>query len=143
DRLASPWTTSSGARLPTASAPRIVARLGIDAHPMDACNDGDADWLRACVWAGDRERLARLEAAISAFRGSPAELVQGDVTEVPEQLRALSARLEHGTVVLAFQTIVRDYVDERARADYERGMRDWLESAPSSRAVWVELELDH
>jgi hypothetical protein len=53
------------------------------------CSDGDANWLRACVWAGERERIARLEAGIAAFRASPAELVAGDVTIAPERLRAL------------------------------------------------------
>jgi hypothetical protein len=70
-------------------------------------------------------------------------LERGDVTEVPPKLQALSAGPDARTIVLAFQTIMRDYVEERARIEYERGMRRWLESAPPSRAAWVELEIDH
>jgi hypothetical protein len=143
DHLPSPWTISSGARVRTVRAPRAVARVGIDAHPLDARSDGDSNWLRACVWAGERERLERLEAAIAAFRSSPAELERGDVTDVPQKLQALSAQQEERTLVLAFQTIMRDYVEEGARIEYERGMRRWLENSPRSRAAWVELEIDH
>lgn len=143
DRLARPWTTASGAPLPTAHAPALVARCGLDAHPLDACSDRDADWLRACVWAGEHERLARLEAAIAAFRAGPAQLERGDISAVPARLRALSAQHGERTVVLAFQTIVRDYLDAATRSAYEQGMRAWLRDAPPASALWVEIELDH
>jgi len=118
-------------------------RLGIDAHPLDALSDRDANWLRACVWAGERERILRLEAAIAAFRSSPAQLEQGDVSQVPGKLGAFSAQRPARAVVLAFQTIVRDYLDEETRAGYEQGMRRWLEAAPAASAAWLELEIDH
>jgi hypothetical protein len=141
DHLPSPWSSSEGLHLPTVHAPHTVLRLGIDRHPLDARSDEDANWLRACVWVGEHERLERLESAITAFRSAPAELETGDVTEIPGRLRTLSAEREDRTVVLAFQTIVRDYLAAQAREEYERGMRRWLEDTPA--AVWVELEIDH
>lgn len=143
DRLPRPWTTALGAPLPGALAPRITARIGLDAHPLDVRDDDDANWLRACVWAGERARLGRLEAALAELRSSPVELRRGDVTEASEMLRDLSSRSPAGAVVLAFQTIVRDYLDEQTRAAHERGMRRWLEDARPSSAVWVELEIVH
>jgi hypothetical protein len=65
-------------------------------------------------------------------------LVSGDVTEAPKALRAISGP-EDG-VVLAFQTLVRDYLEPTIRTAYEQGMRDWLSDTP--RAVWVELEMN-
>lgn len=143
DRLPSLWAARSGAPLPCVRDPYTPVRLGIDAHPLDACSDRDANWLRACVWAGEQDRIARVEAAIAAFRAAPARLQQGDVTDAPGVLRGLSAQQKERGVVLAFQTIVRDYVEQDARATYEREMRRWIEDNPLASAVWVELELEH
>lgn len=134
DHLDRPWTREGGQRL-LSDAPKVVSRWGIDAHPLDACADDDALWLRACVWAGETERIDRLERAIAAFRSDPAVLVTGDVTDAPRALRAISA-----PVVLAFQTLVRDYLAPATRTAYEQGMREWLSDTP--RALWVELEMD-
>jgi hypothetical protein len=142
DRLPSLWTSSSGAPLPTAHAPSTVLRLGIDANPLDARNDSDASWLRACVWPGEHDRITRLEAGMDAFRTLPAHVVKGDVTEAPDRLRAISAEHE-SAVVIAFQTIVRDYLEAQTRSTYEREMRRWLEDSRPASAVWVELEIDH
>jgi hypothetical protein len=137
DALEKPWTRTSGGALLGDSSPRVLSRTGLDAHPLDPRRDDDATWLRACVWAGESERLARLERAIEAFRANPAILEAGDVTDVPSRLRAIAA--PGGAVVLAFQTIVRDYLDAGVRSVYEDGMRAWLHDTP--RALWVELEL--
>jgi hypothetical protein len=143
DQLASPWTDASGAALPVVSAPRAVARIGIDAHPLDARSDRDANWLRACVWAGEHARIARLEAAIAAFRATPATLKRGDVIDAPDLLRAAHAGAPDRTVVLAFQTLVRDYLGQDKRAHYEREMRRWIAESPAGSALWVELEVDY
>jgi hypothetical protein len=138
DRLDRPWTLSTGEPLLPHSLPPVVARWGIDARPLEACRDEDALWLRACVWAGERERIDRLEHAIAAFRSDPAVLVAGDVTDAPRGLRTLP--VPEGGVVLAFQTVVRDYLEPATRSAYEQGMRQWLADTP--RAVWIELEMD-
>ena len=143
DRLPAEWTAASGGRLVTTVAPDVVTRVGIDAHPLDARVDRDTNWLRACVWAGERKRLARLEAAIEAFRSLPAKVEPGDVTLAPERLFALSQAREERGVVVAFQTIVRDYLDDDTRAKYELGMKRWLEQAPAASALWIELEIDY
>jgi hypothetical protein len=43
-------------------------------------------------------------------------------------------------LVLAYQTVMRDYLEPAARVAYESGMRDWLGSHPPAKALWVELE---
>jgi hypothetical protein len=143
DRLPAPWIRAGGGPLPTARAPRTRTSLGIDAHPLDPLAGDGAGWLRACVWAGEEERLARLEAGIAAFREAPAQLVRGDVTDAPDRLRALSAAAPERAVVLAFQTIVRDYLPPETAAAWRRGMEGWLAGEPPGRALWIELEVDH
>jgi hypothetical protein len=143
DHLPSPSTSSSGDSLPAVRGAQTFARLGIDRHPLDVRADDDTNWLRACVWAGENDRLARLEAAIAAFRASPAKMEPGDVADASKHLQALTNRRPERAVVLAFQTIVRDYLDAPTRAAYEEGMRRWLEDSPSGSALWVELELDY
>ncbi|HEX9052537.1 MAG TPA: DUF2332 family protein, partial [Anaeromyxobacter sp.] len=43
-------------------------------------------------------------------------------------------------LVVASQTVVRDYLDPADRAEYERGMREWLATRPPGDALWAELE---
>jgi hypothetical protein len=143
DRLPSPWTNQSGARVPSVRAPALPVRIGIDAYPLDVCSDRDANWLRACVWPGEHDRIARLEVAIAAFRAAPAQLERGDVTVAPNVLRAACATRHERTVVLAFQTIVRDYLEPDKRARYEREMRRWIADSAVASTVWVEIELEN
>ena len=137
DHLDRPWTAADGKRL-VPDVPKVVSRWGIDAHPLDACDDDDALWLRACVWAGENERIDRLEQAIAAFRGEPATLEKGDAADAPGRLRTLP--VPEGGVAIAFQTLVRDYLAPATLTAYEQGMRAWLSDTP--RTVWVELEMD-
>ncbi len=144
DLLPPIWTDERGAALEIAQGIRTVARLGLDPAPIDLTRDEDADWLRACVWAGEQERLARLEAAIAAFRAARTRpdgpvLAPVAATAVPARLDVLSAA-DRGAVVLAYQTVLRDYLAPGERAEYEAGMRNWLASQPPTQALWVELE---
>jgi hypothetical protein len=144
DLLPSVWTDESGAPLDVARDVRTVARLGLDPAPLDATLPHHVEWLRACVWPGDRERAERLEAALAAFvaaRPRPDAPVLAPVSAraVPARLDALS-RAEPGALVLAYQTIVRDLLEPAERAEYEAGMREWLGAQPPGRALWVDLE---
>jgi hypothetical protein len=144
DLLPPIWTDEEGAPLEVVRDPRTVARLGLDPAPLDALKPEDADWLRACVWPGDRDRAERLEAALVAYaraRPRPDAPVLAPVSAraVPARLDALS-RAEPGALVLAYQTIVRDFLDPAERDEYEGGMREWLAAQPLGRALWVDLE---
>ena len=145
DALPNIWTTDAGQQVPIVEGIATLARLGLDPVPLDVSSDDAADWLRACIWPGEPERLARLEAAIAAFRTARTRpdapvLVPVAATAVPARLDALSAA-ERRAVVLAYQTIMRDYLSPADRAEYEQGMRDWLGSHLPGQALWVELEI--
>jgi hypothetical protein len=66
-------------------------------------------------------------------------LVPIGVGAVPARLGLLSAA-ERGALVIAYQTVVRDYLGPEEREEYEGGMRAWLATHPPGRALWVELE---
>lgn len=94
-----------------AERPQILSRVGIDLDPVDVCTEEGARLLRSFVWAGQDDRLARLDRAIEALRADPPEIVAGDVAEV---LPGVLDRLDG--LVLVFQTAVFHVLSEEARA---------------------------
>lgn len=142
DQLAATWERSDGAALEVAPIGPVAARRGFDLRPLNATDEADARWLRACVWPGQGDRLARLDDAIAAFRGLQAR-AGAPVVECAgaEQIPEMLPRGEDGALALAYQTIVRDYFPEKTRADYEQGMRAWLLARPPGTALWIELEV--
>ena len=60
-------------------APVIADRVGLDLHPVDATDPAAADWLRSCVWPEQRDRLARLDAALAEVASAAPRLVEGDM----------------------------------------------------------------
>ena len=134
------WTAPDGRALPLARGARVQRRLGFDLEPLDATDEDDRNWLRACVWVGERDRLSRLEQALDAFAaaGAAAPVIERiDARDMPARLAALSSG--DGALWLAYQTLVREYLGE-ARAPYLEGMRAWLAARPPGRALWIELE---
>ena len=140
DALPAPWTTPDGAPLEVAEDVDVVLRLGLDARPLDPTHPDDATWLRACIWPGDAPRLARLEAAIEAWRKTPCVVERADVREVPRRIAAALEALPPGGLLIAYQTVVREYLPPEVANAYDTGMRALLASTPPGRLAWVELE---
>jgi len=141
------WTDAAGAPLPVASAARIVSREGFDAHPLDVGRDDDVVWLRACVWPGETDRLARLDRAIGIFLQAssgtnPPRLHIADVADIPARLARRAAELPADTLLLAYQTVMRDYLPEPRQKRYLTEMNAWVaaEAAGGPRRIWIELE---
>jgi hypothetical protein len=108
--------------------PTVRARIGIDRAPIDVRSEAGARLLRSFVWAGQDERLRRLDQAIEAVRADPPELVRGDyVEELPAVLAGLP---DHGLTVV-FQTASFGYIGDEGRAR----VRDVLEEAGRSRRL--------
>jgi hypothetical protein len=144
DALPPVWVATDGGPLELARDARPVARLGLDPAPLDVFRGADTRWLRACVWPGERAREERLEAALAAFhaariRPDAPMILPVTATTVPARLDLLSGA-ETSALVLAYQTVVRDYLEPAERAEYEDGMREWVASHPPGRTLWVELE---
>jgi hypothetical protein len=144
DALPPVWVATDGGPLDLAREVTPVARLGLDPAPLDAFRAADARWLRACVWPGERAREERLDGALAAFQAARVRpdapvIVPIAATSVPARLDLLSGA-QTNALVLAYQTVLRDYLEPADRAAYESGMRDWIGSHPSGKALWVELE---
>jgi hypothetical protein len=142
DRLPLSWTTREGAPIELTPPRRVVGRLGLDRAPVDASIATEALWLRSCLWPGQVERRARLDAAIEAASIARArgelELITLDAGDMPAWLEGLSVRMPDARV-LAYQSIFAEYLVPEARARFEAAMRSWVVSHPG-RAVWLQFE---
>jgi hypothetical protein len=146
DRLPAIWTDGAGAPLPVAKTPRVDLRLGLDARPLDARDDQSVAWLKACVWPGEPHRLARLQAAVAAFRAE-ASSAEGapnveacEAQQMPSRIDAVTLGLPPEVLVIAYQSIFIEYLASDVRRAFVDGMHTWL-SQPRRRRLWVELEL--
>ncbi|MBY6061693.1 DUF2332 domain-containing protein [Microbacterium esteraromaticum] len=85
--------------LPSLRMPQIVWRAGIDLAPIDVRDTEDRAWMDALIWPGERERAARIAAAIDIVAADPPLLVAGDAIERLEQLA--SAAPPDATLVIS------------------------------------------
>jgi hypothetical protein len=61
----------------------------------------------------------------------------------PAHLERLSAGARPEGVLLAYQTVVRDYLPDPVKARYLGAMARWVASEPTAgpRRIWIELEI--
>ena len=143
DQLPPMWERQDGEQLDVALTVPMTRRIGFDLRPLDVLHEEDARWLKACVWPGEREREARLELAIRAFRSLQSAPDAPTVHlaragEVP----SLLPHGDDGLLALVCQTIVRDYLPQSEWETYRTGLQSWLLSRPPGSAMWVELEVN-
>lgn len=121
----------------------LLSRTGLDIRPRRVEDPVDRMWLKACVWADDAARLARLDGAVDAFlrmRGTPRGpiLAHCDFESAPDWLR-IHRRAHEGEGLLVFNSIGTIYLADDDYRELSRGMARAL--APwGDRAVWVEYE---
>jgi hypothetical protein len=108
--------------------PSVERRIGIDRAPIDVRSDEGARLLRSFVWAGQTERLQRLDRAIEALRADPPELIRGDFVE---RLPAVLAEQPRDRLTVVFQTAAWGYVGDEARMR----LRASLDAAGSARPL--------
>jgi len=142
DALPAAWRDGAGAPLPVARAVQTVARLGLDGAPLDVRQAEDRAWMRACIWPGEATRRQRFDAAVEVvLAGNVPVIERMDASSFTDRIRELQRVLAPGTLVLAYQTVFREYLEAMVRAAYLDGMADWIASAPKSCALWIELEV--
>ncbi len=120
-------------------------RIGLDHAPIDVADETEARWLKACVWPGQPEREKRLDECVEILRrpwpgkNSPApELRQHTLgTDPTDAVLAEAERDEAVADVIAFESVVSDYIAPEQRERYEQTMWRWLEGG--RRRVWVRL----
>ncbi|MFK7992184.1 MAG: DUF2332 family protein [Sandaracinaceae bacterium] len=142
DRLGQPWTRADGAPFKLRD-PSVLARHGFDPSPIDAGQEDEAQWLRACIWPGDTARLSRLDGAIAAFRRErphPA-LARVSARHVVPRLHRIFRDMRADATLLILQTFVRDYMDAAEHEDYQAQLAQWMAEVPAGRVLVCELEL--
>jgi hypothetical protein len=147
DRLPPLWTSEDGAPLPVVREGEVDVRLrlGLDRNPLDLHDEAAARWLRACVWPGERDRQARLEAALAAMRAAfaapgPPRVETADAATWPDHLAAIPAPA--GGLVIAYHTIVVEYFPPDLQRAHRAGMARWIAARAPGEALWLELEHD-
>jgi hypothetical protein len=123
-----------GRPVPARAMPEVVARVGIDRHPVDVTDADDARWLRACLWPDQPERTARLEAEMALAAAAPPLLLRGDAVEVvPDAFARVPAAAL--AVVTTTWALSRFPAESRQRFLYR------LKEAAAGRPVaWVSAE---
>jgi hypothetical protein len=120
--------------IPTRPMPKVVARVGADFDPVDVTDADDARWLRACLWPGRPERLARLEAEMALAATDPPQLLRGDPVELVSDALAL-------VPANALPVVTTTWALSRFRPENRLRFVDRLEEAAAGRAVaWVSAE---
>ncbi|WP_165962974.1 DUF2332 domain-containing protein [Occultella glacieicola] len=101
-----------------ATMPEVVARLGLDANPIDAADPAQRRWLECLIWPEHTDRAARLHDALAAAAADPPPLRTGlfpaDAPAAVDRLRELAPE---ATVVVLHSAAVA-YLDARARAEF-------------------------
>jgi hypothetical protein len=116
---------------PVERIPQIASRIGVDLAPAP-----DPDWLRACVWPDQPERLARLDAALQIAAEHPPEVVQGDALTLLPQLIDEA----EGTVVV-MHSAVADYLTGAQRQQLFWHVAEVHHVSAESEGAWTEFVL--
>lgn len=145
DALPPSWRDQDGRPVPAASEVDAALRLGLDRRPLDVRDPETRGWLEACLWAGETERLDRFRAAVAAFdeartRPHPPRLLGVPALDMPVRLAEVRATLHPDTPLLAYQTVLREYLAPDERRQYEAELLAWLAAEPPGLAAWIELE---
>jgi hypothetical protein len=113
--------TTGNPPIPSAP-PEIAWRAGIDLNPLDLSDDEDTTWLETLIWPEQRERLARIRAAMDIVRGDPPRIVRGDAIDDLPALVA-TAPADATLVIVSSAAIVYLMPEPRARfIDYVRSL---------------------
>lgn len=117
--------------------PPIAYRGGVDLHPVDPADPDARAWLRALVWPGQDERVARLDACLGIAAAEPADILTGDLVErVAESVARAKAAAPQATPVV-FHTAVLAYLEPERRARFVAEMQALI---AEQGVVWISSE---
>jgi hypothetical protein len=113
-----------------ARLPEVVWRRGIDLEPLDVRDPDDVRWLESLVWPGQTDRERYLREALLIARAEPPPVVQGDLTEILEDVAAQAPR---DATLVVFHTAVLAYLTVAERLDFGRRVQ-------ALGATWIGSE---
>ncbi len=116
--------------------PKIVARTGVDLHPLDLTDPDDQRWLEACVWPEERRRFERMDAIIHARPSwPPMTILQGDALA---RLDDAIAQGLPGVRTVVMNTWFAAYLSHDAQARYYGRLTDLCATGD---VAWISIEL--
>lgn len=123
--------------------PNVVARIGLDLHPLDVSDAADRAWLEALIWPEHTQRLVRLRAAASVVAADPPALVTGDLVD---HLDAALALVPAGARPVVFHSAVLSYLPETRRVEFVEQLRQrpqimWMSNEAPGVVADVETSL--
>ena len=104
-----------------AGVPFTVTRaVGVDPNPLDTGSAQDCERLHAYIWPGERERSARLAAALELAHSLPPQVDRGTASEwLPRQLGRVQ---EPGTRRVVFHSMVVQYMSAQERQSVDAAL---------------------
>jgi hypothetical protein len=107
-RFDQPWRPAPAINLvAAATALRISHREGCDPNPLDPANPDDRRRLISYIWPDERDRLVRLDAALSVAAPRPPMVVSARAIDwLPDVL----SRRRDGELTVVWHSVMRQYV---------------------------------
>ncbi len=133
-QITGPWTGS----LPPLGPVEVVACRGCDIAPVDIRDPEPARRLQAYVWADQRARLARIDAAIALARETGLDLVAADAADWVEA----HVRPEPGVATVLYHSVMWQYMPAVTQARIEAHMTAMAAQAtPDAPLAWLSMEM--
>lgn len=134
-RLEPVWTGAS----PPEPLVRVLRRAGVDRNPLDVRDPATRERLSAYVWADQRARLARLEAALALAAADPALIARGDAADWLEA--ELAVEPEAGVCRVVMHTIAYQYFPAEVQARVRRRLEAaGARATPDAPLAWLSFE---
>lgn len=111
--------------------PDVAWRRGLDLNPLDVSNQEEMAWLEMLVWPGQRQRLGRLQKAISVARRDPPRVDRGDLVT---DLESILNQVPSGLTAVIFHSAVLNYLPSQENRDR------FMAAALRSSAYWISNE---
>lgn len=142
DRTAIPYRLGMN-KLAGFDFPSPERRLGLDHAPIDVRDPREARWLEACIWPGQPERLERFKACRAVYERpwqgqAPAPELTAHTLGEDLTLATLDALARDGRATIAFESVVRPYLSEAARARHDENLWRFVEGG--RERIWLVLE---
>jgi HAD superfamily hydrolase (TIGR01509 family) len=137
-RFEQPWRPAPPIDLAVAAAAlRITHREGCDPNPLDPSNPDDRRRLISYIWPDERDRLRRLDAALSVAAPRPPMVVRAQAYEwLPDAL----SRRRDGELTVVWHSVMRQYVDPSEWQALVQASDAALAARSELPIAWVGME---
>jgi len=115
----------------------VSSRAGCDLAPVNVANGADRLRLKSYVWADQKARLERLEAAISLVEQTPVTLQRADASGF---LAAQLAQRNENEVFVLFHSIMWQYLPGKTQRQIENCLDEAGNVAGAPPLAWLRME---